>query len=92
MTYKQFTQVLEDDVSPAQAGARYKEYRTEYIATQKRAYFDLNKNEDWLKDMYHPTKLLSVIERRNEFCKTVAKKFDSRPAEWNFGSWSWSDC
>jgi len=63
MTYKQFTQVLEDDVSPAQAGARYKEYRTEYIATQKRAYFDLNKNEDWLKDMYHPTKLLSVIER-----------------------------
>jgi len=73
MTYKQFTQVLEDDVSPAQAGARYKEYRTEYIATQKRAYFDLNKNEDWLKDMYHPTKLLSVIERRNEFCKTVAK-------------------
>ncbi|PUZ74058.1 hypothetical protein GQ55_1G034700 [Panicum hallii var. hallii] len=73
MTYKQFTQVLEDDVSPAQAGSRYQEYRTEYIATQKRAYFDLNKNEDWLKDMYHPTKLLSVIERRNEFCKTVAK-------------------
>ncbi|CAL5024023.1 unnamed protein product [Urochloa decumbens] len=62
MTYKQFTQVLEDDVSPAQAGSRYQEYRTEYITTQKRAYFDLNKNEDWLKDMYHPTKLLSVIE------------------------------
>ncbi|OEL34655.1 Serrate RNA effector molecule [Dichanthelium oligosanthes] len=73
MTYKQFTQVLEDDVSPAQAGCRYQEYRTEYITTQKRAYFDLNKNEDWLKDMYHPTKLLSVIERRNDFCKTVAK-------------------
>ncbi|CAO2044542.1 unnamed protein product [Urochloa humidicola] len=73
MTYKQFTQVLEDDVSPAQAGRRYQEYRTEYITTQKRAYFDLNKNEDWLKDMYHPTKLLSVIERRNEFCKSVAE-------------------
>nr|XP_034607079.1 serrate RNA effector molecule-like [Setaria viridis] len=73
MTYKQFTQVLEDDVSPSQAGGRYQEYRTEYITTQKRAYFDLNKNEDWLKDMYHPTKLLSVIERRNDFCKTAAK-------------------
>ncbi|KAG0531710.1 hypothetical protein BDA96_04G045700 [Sorghum bicolor] len=73
MTYKQFIQVLEDDVSPAQAGCRYQEYRTEYISTQKRAYFDLNKNEDWLKDMYHPTKLLSVIRRRNDFCKTVAR-------------------
>ncbi|XP_062217249.1 serrate RNA effector molecule-like [Phragmites australis] len=73
MTYKHFTQALEDDVSPAQAAGRYREYRTEYITTQKRAYFDLNKNEDWLKDMYHPTNLLSVIERRNDFCKTVAK-------------------
>ncbi|CAN6237136.1 unnamed protein product [Urochloa humidicola] len=73
MAYKQFTQVLEDDVSPAQAACRYQDYRTEYITTQKRVYFDLNKNEDWLKDMYHPTKLLSVIERRNDFCKTVAK-------------------
>ena len=26
---------------------RYQEYRTEYITTQKRAYFDLHKNEDW---------------------------------------------
>lgn len=77
---------------------RYQEYRTEYITTQKRAYFDLHKNEDWyvprdfiplivlfryargtygpvtylsflfvyacrLKDKYHPTNLLSVIER-----------------------------
>lgn len=25
---------------------RYQEYRTEYITTQKRAYFDLNKNDD----------------------------------------------
>uniref|UniRef100_A0ACD6AD51 Uncharacterized protein n=1 Tax=Avena sativa TaxID=4498 RepID=A0ACD6AD51_AVESA len=75
MTYKQFMQVLEDDISPAEAERRYQEYKTEYITTQKRAYFDLHKNEDWLKDKYHPTNLLSVIERRNERCKVVAKDF-----------------
>ncbi|XP_003563493.1 serrate RNA effector molecule isoform X1 [Brachypodium distachyon] len=75
MTYKQFIQVLEDDISPAEAESRYQEYKTEYITTQKRAYFDLHKNEDWLKDKYHPTNLLSVIERRNERCKVVAKDF-----------------
>jgi hypothetical protein len=26
---------------------RYQEYRTEYITTQKRAYFELHKNEEW---------------------------------------------
>ncbi|KAG8095312.1 hypothetical protein GUJ93_ZPchr0012g18794 [Zizania palustris] len=75
MTYKQFIQVLEDDISPTEAERRYQEYKTEYITTQKRAYFDLHKNEDWLKDKYHPTNLLSVIERRNEHCKVVAKDF-----------------
>jgi hypothetical protein len=63
MTYKQFIQVLEDDISPAEAEKRYQEYRTEYITTQKRAYFDLNKNDDRLKDKYHPTNLSSVIDR-----------------------------
>ncbi|KAL5222025.1 hypothetical protein ABZP36_026738 [Zizania latifolia] len=53
----------------------YQEYRAEYITTQKRAYFDLHKNEDWLKDKYHPTNLLSVIERRKERCKVVANGF-----------------
>jgi hypothetical protein len=75
MTYKQFMQVLEDDISPSEAERRYQEYKTEYITTQKRAYFDLHKNEDWLKDKYHPTNLLSVIERRNERCKVMAKDF-----------------
>ncbi|CAM0946893.1 unnamed protein product [Alopecurus aequalis] len=73
MTYKQFIQNLEDDVSPAKAGSRYQEYKTAYITTQKRAYFDLHKDETCLKEMYHPTNLLSVIERRNEFCKAAAK-------------------
>ncbi|KAK3134454.1 hypothetical protein QOZ80_6AG0549430 [Eleusine coracana subsp. coracana] len=75
MTYKQFIQVLEDDISPTEAERRYQEYRTEYITTQKHTYFELHKNEDWLKDKYHPTNLLSVIERRNERCKVTAKDF-----------------
>jgi hypothetical protein len=75
MTYKQFIQVLEDDISPAEAEKRYQEYRTEYITTQKRAYFDLNKNDDRLKDKYHPTNLSSVIDRRNDSCKATAKDF-----------------
>uniref|UniRef100_A0A0D9YMA9 C2H2-type domain-containing protein n=1 Tax=Oryza glumipatula TaxID=40148 RepID=A0A0D9YMA9_9ORYZ len=73
MTYKQFTQKLEDDVSPGEAESRYQEYKASYITSQKQDYFDHHKNEDRLKDMYHPTNLLSVIERRNELCKAAAK-------------------
>ncbi|KAJ0747545.1 hypothetical protein HanOQP8_Chr05g0190761 [Helianthus annuus] len=63
MSYKQFIQELEDDVLPSEAEQRYQEYKSAYISTQKWAYFDAHKGEDWLKDKYHPTNLLVVIER-----------------------------
>ncbi|GAV89660.1 ARS2 domain-containing protein/DUF3546 domain-containing protein [Cephalotus follicularis] len=75
MSYKQFIQELEDDVLPAEAERRYQEYKSEYISTQKHAYFDAHKDEEWLKDKYHPTNLLVVIERRNELARKVAKEF-----------------
>ncbi|PIN00605.1 hypothetical protein CDL12_26896 [Handroanthus impetiginosus] len=50
MSYKQFIQELEDDILPAEAERRYQEYRTEYISTQKRTYFNAHKDEEWLKD------------------------------------------
>ncbi|TYI48824.1 hypothetical protein E1A91_D13G274500v1 [Gossypium mustelinum] len=75
MSYKQFIQELEDDILPAEAERRYQEYKSEYISTQKRAFFDAHKNEDWLKDKYHPTNLVTVIERRNELARKVAKDF-----------------
>ncbi|KAK6936279.1 SERRATE/Ars2, C-terminal [Dillenia turbinata] len=75
MSYKQFIQELEDDVLPAEAERRYQEYKSEYIATQKRAFFDAHKAEEWLRDKYHPTNLVAVIERRNELARKVAKDF-----------------
>ncbi|KAF6136517.1 hypothetical protein GIB67_035076 [Kingdonia uniflora] len=75
MSYKQFIQELEDDILPAEAERRYQEYRSEYISTQKRAYFDAHKDEEWLKDKYHPTNLLTVIERRNEHAQKIAREF-----------------
>nr|GEV63174.1 serrate RNA effector molecule [Tanacetum cinerariifolium] len=75
MSYKQFIQELEDDVLPSEAERRYQEYKSEYISTQKRAYFDAHKGEDWLKDKYHPTNLLAVIERRNDLARKLAKEF-----------------
>nr|XP_043628336.1 serrate RNA effector molecule [Erigeron canadensis] len=75
MSYKQFIQELEDDVLPSEAERRYQEYKSEYISTQKRAYFDAHKGEDWLKDKYHPTNLLTVIDRRNETARKLAKEF-----------------
>ncbi|KAL3017708.1 hypothetical protein AAZX31_06G294600 [Glycine max] len=74
MSYKQFIQELEDDVLPAEAERRYQEYKSEYISTQKRAYFNAHKDEE-LKDKYHPTNLLTVIERRNENARRLAKDF-----------------
>ncbi|KAL3518762.1 hypothetical protein ACH5RR_021351 [Cinchona calisaya] len=75
MSYKQFIQELEDDILPSEAERRYQEYKSEYITTQKRTYFDAHKDEEWLKDKYHPTNLLSVIERRNEAARKLAKDF-----------------
>ncbi|KAG7946431.1 hypothetical protein I3843_14G038900 [Carya illinoinensis] len=75
MSYKQFIQELEDDILPAEAERRYQEYKSEYISTQKRTFFDAHKDEEWLKDKYHPTNLLTVIERRNELARRVAKDF-----------------
>ncbi|CAL9117499.1 unnamed protein product [Musa textilis] len=75
MSYKQFIQELEDDILPAEAEHRYEEYRSEYISTQKRAYFEAHKEEQWLKDKYHPTNLVAVIERRKEQARSVAKEF-----------------
>ncbi|XP_062092105.1 serrate RNA effector molecule-like [Humulus lupulus] len=73
MSYKQFIQELEDDVLPSEAERRYQEYRTEYISTQKRTFFTTHKDEEWLKNKYHPTNLVGVIERRNEHARQVAK-------------------
>eukprot|EP00268_Persea_americana_P022973 TRINITY_DN22710_c0_g1_i3.p1 TRINITY_DN22710_c0_g1~~TRINITY_DN22710_c0_g1_i3.p1 ORF type:complete len:725 (-),score=142.98 TRINITY_DN22710_c0_g1_i3:425-2599(-) len=75
MSYKQFIQELEDDILPAEAERRYEEYRSEYISTQKRAFFAAHKDEEWLKDKYHPTNLVTVIERRSEHARNVAKEF-----------------
>ncbi|KAM7280493.1 hypothetical protein ACFE04_007627 [Oxalis oulophora] len=75
MSYKQFIQELEDDVLPSEAESRYQEYKTEYITTQKRVFFDTHKAEEWLKNKYHPTNLVAVIERRNELAQKVAKDF-----------------
>ncbi|XP_074558857.1 serrate RNA effector molecule-like [Curcuma longa] len=75
MSYKQFILELEDDILPAEAERRYEEYRFEYISTQKRAYFQAHKEEQWLKDKYHPTNLVAVIERRKELAKSIAKDF-----------------
>ncbi|KAI9077451.1 hypothetical protein K1719_040570 [Acacia pycnantha] len=75
MSYKQFIQELEDDVLPAEAERRYQEYKLEYISTQKRAYFNAHKDEEWLRDKYHPTNLVAVIDRRNENARQLAKDF-----------------
>lgn len=75
MTYKQFITELEDDISPTEAERRYTEYRNEFISTQKKAYFEQNKQEDWLRDKYDPSRLEAVIQRRNEACKTAARDF-----------------
>ncbi|KAK4375866.1 hypothetical protein RND71_006543 [Anisodus tanguticus] len=74
-SYKQFIQELEDDILPAEAERRYQEYKSGYIEAQKRAYFDVHKAEEWLKDKYHPTNLISVIERRNELAWKLSKDF-----------------
>lgn len=73
MTYKLFITELEDDVSPSEAERRYTEYKNEFISTQKKAYFEQNKQEDWLRDKYDPSRLEAVIQRRNEGCRTATR-------------------
>lgn len=75
MTYKQFISELEDDISPQEAERRYEEYKSEFISTQKHAFFEQNKHEDWLREKYDPSRLDAVIQRRNEMCRAAANEF-----------------
>ncbi|KAJ7298292.1 hypothetical protein O6H91_09G000300 [Diphasiastrum complanatum] len=75
MTYKQFIAELEDDILPAEAERRYEEYKTEFISTQKRAFFEQHKDDDWLREKYDPSQLEAVLARRIENAKAASKDF-----------------
>ncbi|BBM99694.1 protein MpSE [Marchantia polymorpha subsp. ruderalis] len=77
MSYKQFIAELEDDILPAEAERRYEEYKAEFITTQKRAFFEQHKDDDWLREKYDPSRLEAVLSRRNENAKTLAKDFQT---------------
>ncbi|CAK9864738.1 unnamed protein product [Sphagnum jensenii] len=75
MSYKQFIAELEDDILPGEAERRYDEYKTEFITTQKRSFFEQHKDDDWLREKYDPARLEAVLARRNENAKILAKEF-----------------
>ncbi|GLJ26900.1 hypothetical protein SUGI_0526370 [Cryptomeria japonica] len=66
LTYKQFTLKLEDDIEPEEAHLRYEAYRTEYTRINKKSFFQSHKDEDWLKDLYHPSNIEAAIQSRKE--------------------------
>ncbi|CAK9208111.1 unnamed protein product [Sphagnum troendelagicum] len=74
MSYKQFIAELEDDILPGEAERRYDEYKTEFITTQKRSFFEQHKDDDWLREKYDPARLEAVLVRRNENAKILAKE------------------
>ncbi|KAL9661580.1 hypothetical protein QQ045_026404 [Rhodiola kirilowii] len=74
ISYKQFTLQMEDDIEPSEAGHRYQEYSSEFISTQKKNFFELHKEEEWLKEKYHP---LEVIERKRLELMTAKGKIDA---------------
>ncbi|CAK9262239.1 unnamed protein product [Sphagnum jensenii] len=74
MSYKQFIAELEDDILPGEAERRYDEYKTEFITTQKRSFFEQHKDDDWLREKYDPARLEAVLARRNENAKILAKE------------------
>ncbi|ONM59434.1 hypothetical protein ZEAMMB73_Zm00001d022054 [Zea mays] len=71
----------------------YEEYKSEYITTQKKAYFDLHKDEDWLRNKYHLTNLENVIEsyhynlvkHKKRTGKNYFKLFLPTTAKWKSG-------
>nr|XP_024398983.1 serrate RNA effector molecule-like isoform X3 [Physcomitrium patens] len=81
MSYKQFIVELEDDILPGEAERRYEEYKSEFITTQKRAFFEQHKDDDWLREKYDPARLEIVLVsdpschcRRNENAKILSKE------------------
>ncbi|KAG0576174.1 hypothetical protein KC19_5G060800 [Ceratodon purpureus] len=74
MSYKQFIVELEDDVLPGEAERRYEEYKSEFITTQKRAFFEQHKDDEWLREKYDPARLEIVLVRRNENAKILSRE------------------
>ncbi|CAI6000520.1 unnamed protein product, partial [Closterium sp. NIES-65] len=62
LTYKQFIADLDDDVSPADAEKRYLDYKTKFVAAQKKAFFHDHRNDEWLRALYDPARLESLVD------------------------------
>jgi hypothetical protein len=65
---------LEDNILPGEAERRYDEYKTEFIRTQNRSFFEQHKDDDWLQEKCDPAWLEAVLVRRNENAKILAKE------------------
>ncbi|CAI5475595.1 unnamed protein product, partial [Closterium sp. Yama58-4] len=75
LTYKQFIADLDDDVSPADAEKRYVDYKAKFVAAQKKAFFHDHRNDEWLRALYDPARLESLVDRRIEFAQLESKQF-----------------
>lgn len=59
-TYKQFLELQDDSITPAEAEKKYEEYTTEYRRRQLRGFFEEHKQHEWFREKYDP----SYLERR----------------------------
>ena len=72
MSYKQFMRELRDDVEPDDAKVMYERYKSEYFMTHMSEYFRTVKDQQSLREKYHPGVVVAAIERRSELAAKAA--------------------
>ena len=48
----------------------------EWQRTQTVQFFEDHKNDEWLKEKYHPNYLIEKFKRKNENCEKLISEFD----------------
>jgi len=74
-TYKQFLEIQEESITPAEGEKRYEEYQNEYKRRQLRVFFNEHKNDEWFKEKYEPGYLEVKREEQIQISKQNVKSF-----------------
>ena len=71
LSFKNFLQSLNQNLTPEQATKRYNEYKNAFRKEQIEIFFDAHKEEEWFKFRYHPDE---SVKRKEEYRVAIKRR------------------
>ena len=73
LSFKNFLQNLNQNLTPEQATKRYNEYKNNFRKDQIELFFDAHKEEEWFKFRYHPDE---SVKRKEEYRNAIKRRLN----------------